>query len=185
MEQENRYRPKYGPPARYADVDLAKIDPKLQEYAKSIKLNGEGRFIFGPVGTGKTFALHAIAKYIVEERGGPARVWNFTDALRDIKDDWDRHWTDKKHTAETLREYKGILMLDDIGAEKATEWVVETLYGIINWRYERRMPIVLTSNVGLDKISEAYGDRIASRIVEMVGGKAGIIHIGGEDRRVK
>lgn len=186
MPPQNKYRA----PERYSHARLAdehgkgQTDPRLAEYAEKVKIPGASLFITGPVGTGKTYGLHAMARHIVEARGGAARVFNFPDALRDIKEDFDRHWTEKHHVAETMRDYRGILMIDDIGAEKQSDWVVETLYGIINHRYERVLPTVITSNVGVDKIGEAYGDRIASRLVEMVGGEKGIIILAGEDRRM-
>lgn len=174
----------YKTPPRYAQVKAADLDARTGKYAREVKMPGSSLFIYGPVGTGKTHTMHAMAKLIVEERNGYARVINFADALREIKADWDRHWTDRRHMDETMREYQGVLMLDDVGAEKPSEWAIEVLYGVINWRYERGLPTVISSNIDLEGIGTAYGDRIASRIVEMCGGTEGIVQLSGKDRRM-
>lgn len=173
----------YALPPRYGDADLKKIDARLAKYAREVKLTGQSLFVWGSVGTGKTFALYAMAKHIVEDRNGPARVYNFAEVIRDTKDDFDRPYGEKNKSAEKLRTFEGIVMIDDVGAEKPTEWVIETMYAIVNWRYERKLPTVITSNCSLPEIGQMYGDRIASRIVEMCGGSDGIVKLTGEDRR--
>lgn len=65
-----------------------------------------------------------------------------------------------------LQKYQYIV-LDDLGVEKPTDWVLETLYVIINERYERNKHVIITSNKNLREIAETVGDRIASRLAEM------------------
>lgn len=72
------------------------------------------------------------------------------------------------------------LVLDDLGAEKASEWVLQMLYIIIDRRYRDFKKTIITSNLSLDEISERLGDRIASRIA----GMCTIVRMDGEDRRV-
>ena len=74
-----------------------------------------------------------------------------------------------------------LLILDDIGAEKPSEWVQETLFILVNYRYEQMLPTIFTSNCGLDELEERIGKRIVSRMVEMCR----CISMDGEDWRLK
>jgi DNA replication protein DnaC len=60
-----------------------------------------------------------------------------------------------------------LLALDDLGAEKSTEWVEQTLYRIIDGRYARMKPMVITSNLTPKELDAAFGARIADRITHM------------------
>ena len=75
-----------------------------------------------------------------------------------------------------------LLVLDDLGKEKPSEWVEETLYEIINARYVRRLPVIITTNVGLKAVETRYpwnGEAIVSRLFEMCAG----VKVGGDDWR--
>lgn len=72
-------------------------------------------------------------------------------------------------------------MLDDIGAEKPTEWVRETLFSLIDFRYQNNKPIIFTSNFHLSNLENKLGKPIISRIVEMCR----VIKLDGEDFRLK
>jgi len=74
----------------------------------------------------------------------------------------------------------GILMLDDIGSEKPTEWVLQTLYLIIDHRYREMKETYITSNLSLDELSNRLSDRIASRIA----GMCKIMKLKGKDKRI-
>ena len=73
-----------------------------------------------------------------------------------------------------------LLHLDDLGAEKRTEWVLEQLYSIVNERWQNERSIVVTTNLGLDELRDQIGLRTVSRI-EGVCGPA--IPIMGRDLR--
>ncbi len=74
-----------------------------------------------------------------------------------------------------------ILVIDDLGAEKTTDWVLQTLYTLINERYSRELRTIITSNLGLQELGEKLGDRISSRISEMCEVRV----LKGNDRRLK
>ena len=77
-------------------------------------------------------------------------------------------------------EHHGLLFLDDLGAENATDFVRDTLYLIINRRYEGKLPVIITSNLDLGELSDSVGDRIASRIA----GMCDMVELEGGDRRL-
>ena len=75
-----------------------------------------------------------------------------------------------------------ILHIDDLGAEKQTEWVLEQLYALINERYERRSPIVVTTNLSQEQLEQQIGERTVSRLIEICGEA---LPLWGDDARQK
>ena len=94
--------------------------------------------------------------------------------------DFDRPWNMKLKEEEKIMDFKGLLFIDDIGAEKMTEWVAETFYLILNYRYNEMLPTIFTSNLSPSELAERIGDRIVSRII----GSSDVIKLDGEDRRL-
>jgi DNA replication protein DnaC len=74
-----------------------------------------------------------------------------------------------------------LLVLDDLGVEKTTDWALQTLYVILNNRYTNYRQTIITSNLTLEEIGNKLGDRIASRIA----GMCSIIQMKGKDKRIK
>jgi DNA replication protein DnaC len=60
-----------------------------------------------------------------------------------------------------------LLHLDDLGAERRTEWVLEQLYSIVNERWQDQRSIIVTTNLGLDQLREQLGARTVSRLLEI------------------
>ena len=83
--------------------------------------------------------------------------------------------------AEEVANSFGVLIIDDLGANKATEWVRQITYYIINEREQRMLPIVITSNFSLEEIAEQIDSRISSRIAGMCKS----IKLSGKDRRLE
>jgi len=110
-----------------------------------------------------------------------ASFFSVNNILRREKQDFD---LSPEYKVGLVNEILGdcrLLFLDDLGAEKVTDWALETLFTLINDRYERMLPTVYTSNLDPRQLSENLGDRIASRIV----GSCVLINLGSEDRRVE
>jgi hypothetical protein len=70
------------------------------------------------------------------------------------------------------------LALDDVGAEKPSEWVCDVLFQIIDDRYSLMLPTIFTSNLSLDQLSDRLSERIADRILEMCRGNVIQITVG-------
>lgn len=168
-------------PERFLTALPGDLPPKIAEWTR----NGDrrdGLYVFGGVGTGKTHALYALAK-LLRANGVEARVRNIPDWLDYLRSKFD----DKRAERGIEDELRGdcVLLLDDLGSEKQTEWTTEIMYRLVNGRYEQARPTIFSSNLSLSEVSKRYGDRITSRIVQMVGGSKGIIKTDGEDRRLK
>lgn len=147
-------------------------------------------FITGPPGVGKT---HLAVGYLREEllqRGEDAgrfvRCVDFFKEMRATFGD-SRGPQIQENEQEVLDRYGrqvALLILDDLGTEKSSDWVQQSLYDLIDSRYARLLPTVITSNLSLDQIAVHYpnhGDRLASRIA----GLGEELEIKGRDRRLE
>lgn len=137
---------------------------------------GPSLLLLGPTGTGKTFqaygALRALAETGVQVR------WVFTTAADAYARLRPRHRVDAEDEFERLAGVP-LLVLDDLGAAKASEWTEEVNYRLINSRYEHERATLITSNVAAPHLGAALGDRVTSRLVEMAN-RASLL---GDDRR--
>lgn len=166
-------------PARYKDAEWSHVPKDIQTFVENIRETRKGLYIHGDVGTGKTHIAYAIQKKL-DEMKLTNRFHNTTELIFDIKRDFDRDIYSKRRWDEVLTEYKGVIILDDIGAERITDYVAEVFYLIINNRYTKMLPIIFTSNLSIAELAERVGDRTASRIVELCD----VVHLKGEDRRL-
>jgi len=134
----------------------------------------------GEPGTGKTHLAAAIA--INQVKLNRAVIFGTVPTiLGRIKATFDDN---RASEAEVKRIIMGcsLLVLDDLGKEKPSEWVEEVLYEIINARYVKKLPVIITTNVGLKAVEARYawnGKAITSRLFEMCTGA----NVGGEDYR--
>lgn len=161
----------------------------LNDFMKSIEERveaGEGLYIWSEgVGNGKTSWACKIMSYYfrkiafksgLENEGLYIYLPMFLDDLRMSYDGEPE--ADFLELLDMLRNCK-LLIVDDIGAEKSSEWVNERLLSIINNRVMRGLSTIYTSNMSLDDLGERMGDRIRSRI----RGSTTEIHLVGKDRR--
>jgi DNA replication protein DnaC len=156
------------------ELQSVKIVPNEEDI--NTLVSGKGLFLHGDVGTGKTLYACAIALEIIRRgfiypdypqfhRCQFVRTGNL---LQEIKSSFDRQ-EGQPFTEQILRRYSTIdlLIIDDIGIEQVTEWVLLIFQTVINDRYENVLPTIITSNLGLNELSKKLDARIASRIYEM------------------
>lgn len=173
-------------PARYQDASWEQVPANLKAMVEKIRETRRGIYLHGEVGTGKTHVAYGIYKHLQtpQDQGGmglKAQILNTTELMFDIRKDFDRSAYDKQRWDERLRDYRGVLILDDIGAERLTDFVAETFYFIINSRYNEMLPTIFTSNLPIGELADRIGDRAASRIIELCD----IVKLEGEDRRLQ
>jgi DNA replication protein DnaC len=107
---------------------------------------GRGLWFDGPVGTGKTSLAILVAK-AAKDAGRSYAVYPVPRLLAEIKRTFDRDASDSYLGFFRRLCTVDLLVLDDLGAEKQTEWVLEQLYSIVNERWQDRRSIVVTTNV--------------------------------------
>jgi len=183
----------YGIPPRHASAHLVDFDFDVD------MMSEDGLFITGPVGTGKTHLLSAIANYCLDEflaglgcyhnsSDGSVPYPNqpifttFPEFLFEIKRSYNKESTGPSED-EIIKKYSEceILLLDDLGAEKATEWSSQILFLLMDRRYSNIKKTYISSNLSLKEISNHIDDRIASRISQMCDVKK----LTGKDRRME
>ena len=168
-------------PARYKNVKYEDVREDIRTLFENMKESRKGIYIWGGIGSGKTHTLYALKGKTPEIHKAVSMIKNTTELLRDIRTDFDKPNEEKKREEDIVMDFKGILFVDDIGAEKMTDWVAETFYMIFNRRYNEMRTTIFTSNLSPSELSEKIGDRIVSRIV----GSCDVIKLDGEDRRVE
>ena len=167
-------------PKRYADVKYEDVRQDIKASFESMKDTRRGIYIHGEVGTGKTHIMYALLKETEIKHKVVTLAKNTVELLRSIQSDFSRPWDQKMKEEDHVRDFKGLLFLDDVGVEKSTEWTLETFYLILNARYNDVLPTIFTSNLSPANLSEKWGDRIASRII----GSCDVFRLEGEDRRL-
>lgn len=171
-------------PERYKQAKWDDVPPKIRQAFDVMIGGGKGIYIYGEVGSGKTHICYAIKHHFENEAEWKyLRIWNVVDLIHQIRADFDRPHMEKKQPEVDLTDPNDnkILILDDIGAEKVSEFVAETLYYIINHRYVNMLPTIFTSNYDMQSLADRIGERSASRIVEMCD----VYKLTGGDRRIK
>ena len=130
--------------------------------------------ILGPVGTGKTHAAIGAARalHFTGKRIAFWPVVELLDALRPGASELGAR------DPATARE-SAILILDDLGAERPTDWTAERLYALVNRRWLEELPIIVTSNLEPEDLRAAVGDRLYSRLAH----DAVAVRFSGGDRR--
>lgn len=125
----------------------------------------------GPSGCGKTHLAVGIMRAMVQDgslgyAGG--RFITASELLMEIRGTYNGDkWVNESDLVECFGNVD-LLVLDDLGAEKATEWAIATLYLIIDRRYREMKPTIVTTNLSVDDIATYLSPRIASRLA---GGK--------------
>ena len=144
-----------------------------REFVNSFKdrlAAGEGFVFIGEYGNGKSHLAAATVHELIN-RGFTASYQVTPELLKRVRATFNGSGQ-RETEAGILEVLQGVkcLVLDDLGAQKQTEWAEEFLYTVIDHRYRRRLPTIITSNCsGVDgekSLTEALGGRAVDRILE-------------------
>jgi DNA replication protein DnaC len=177
-------------PRRYRDAafdryPVTDMEPRVVSATRAFALHidehlnaGRGLWFMGPVGTGKTTLAMLVAKTALEA-GRSVAIYSLPRLLNEIR---DTHRAERSHV-DLLDRLAAVdlLHIDDVGAERTTDWVLEELYSIVNARYEEQRSMVITTNI-LDReaLCEQITERTVSRLTEMCDE----LPLLGDDRRM-
>jgi DNA replication protein DnaC len=143
---------------------------------------GRGLIITGPVGVGKSHLAAAAVNELIP-RGVSAVFQNVPELLARFKATYRQGAGEKESDLLRGLEEADLVVLDDLGAEKVTEWTESMLYQVIDARYRQKRPVVVTSNLRVygpaDTLEAAIGTRSLDRLVEV----SDLVGLKGESYR--
>lgn len=164
-----------------ADGSNDKLMSAAQRYVDNFdefRKSGKGLLLFGTVGTGKTYAAACIANALID-KGYPVLMTNFARIANTVGGMWEG----KQQYYDSLNKYP-LLILDDLAAERKTEYMSEIVFNVIDSRYRANLPLIVTTNLTSEELkhpSDISYQRTFSRLLEMCLP----IKVEGKDKRLE
>ena len=142
---------------------------------------GRGLWLMGDTGTGKTTLAMLVSKAALQANRSVA-IYSLPKLLARIRRTYDSEPGGDSYLAffERLTSVD-LLHIDDLGAEKRSDWVLEQLYALVNERYEAQRSMLVTTNLDQQELEEQIGPRTVSRLVEICGEP---LPLFGSDNRI-
>ncbi|ANZ14878.1 ATP-binding protein [Streptomyces noursei] len=144
------------------DVAQQAVAPSLG--ARRQVTTGPSLLMAGVVGAGKTHQAYGAVRQLVES--GVGVRWRATTAADLYADLRPRPGVDSERELAAVSRCP-LLIIDDLGAAKASEWVEEVTYRLINRRYNHMLPTLVTTNLAIKDLRAYLGDRVTSRLAQM------------------
>jgi len=166
-----------------------------KKFVKNFPAQEIGVLFIGPCGVGKTHLSVAIIHELIRKKGARCVFYDFRDLIREIQNSFspDSVLTESDILAPIFRSE--IVVLDELGAKRTTAWVEETIFYVINHRYNHKKTTIFTSNYpdteeredmresfykkGGESLVDRIGVRLRSRVYEMCK----VVDMWGEDYR--
>ena len=144
-------------------------------FAERFPVVDKGLFFLGPPGVGKTHLAVAALREVIGSRGARGYFYKTAELLQKIRNTYNNSVEETEMGILTPIFDADVLVLDDVGLERPTEWVQETLGVLIDKRYSNQKPTILTGNLNddssgkdfVDSVQFRLGPRTRSRLLEM------------------
>ena len=144
------------------DSELIKVGKNYAEHFRDFKKMSKGLLLYGTVGTGKSHVAACIANKLIDN-GYSAYMTNFATIANELQGTFE-----KQEYIDSLNRYD-LLILDDLGIERKTEFMQEQVFNVIDSRYRSGLPFIITTNLTpeeLKKTNDIGNARIYDRILE-------------------
>ncbi len=158
---------------------------------------GRGLLLTGSIGVGKTHLAVGILQALVAERGATGLFYDYRDLLKQVQNSYNRQVSATELEILAPVFEAEVLVLDELGASKPTDWVWDTVAHILNTRYNDRRTTIITTNyanagpLGIESgprgvmREETLGDRIGERMRSRLQEMCVVVEMQGEDFRQK
>jgi DNA replication protein DnaC len=167
-----------------ASMGLAHVTARRFVEGYPVETDGKGLLITGSIGVGKTHLAVGLLLALVEERGAQALFYDYRELLKQIQHSYNPQVNSTELDVLKPVFEAEVLVLDELGAQKPTDWVWDTVALILNTRYNDKRTTIITTNyadlppagVGLSSTQKAVreetlgdriGERMRSRLAEM------------------
>ncbi|MFI1592318.1 ATP-binding protein [Streptomyces halstedii] len=144
--------------------DVAEVAVAPSPGARRQVTTGPSLLMAGVVGAGKTHQAYGAVRLLVQS--GIGVRWRATTAADLYADLRPRPGVDSERQLAAVSRVP-LLIIDDLGAAKASEWVEEVTYRLINRRYNHMLPTLVTTNLAIKDLKAYLGDRVTSRLAQM------------------
>ena len=163
--------------AKAEDTPVIRMAQNYVKNWKRVKAENLGLLFWGDVGTGKSYAAACIANALLEMRI-PVLMTNFSKMLNQM----GGLYSEERFSYISSLSGFSLLIIDDLGIERSTDYAKEQVYSIIDERYKSGLPVIVTTNLTIEDLRcpmQLADARIYSRILEMCT----LVHVAGSDRR--
>lgn len=160
------------------ETEIIRWAKRYVQHWKQVREQNLGLLLWGDVGTGKSFVSACIANALLEE-AVPVLMTNFSKILNQM----GGLYSEERHQYIASFSQYPLLIIDDLGIERSTEYAKEQVYAVLDERYKANLPLITTTNLTIQEIrnpENVMDARIYSRILEMCTP----LHVGGGDRRL-
>ena len=161
------------------DRKNAKLSDAMQRYARDFKdymREGKGLLLYGPVGTGKSYFAACIANRLIDE-GYAVKMTNFAELINEIQSTYEG----KQAIINGINRYP-LVIIDDLGAERQSEFAQEIVFNLIDGRKRMGLPLIVTTNLTAEEIKKPQDVRYA-RIYDRVLEMCFPVEVAGTSRR--
>lgn len=190
IEEPEKIDPIYNKiPEKYRDVEITdfqivqenkRMIMAMQRYVNDFEKNKNISILLtGKVGTGKTAICYWTLKQLLK-KGYKAELITINNIFSNIKSTYNPTAIDTEKSYIDKLTRLDLLIIDDIGTEKMSDWSYPILYQIINSRYENLKATIFNSNIEVKEFYKYWDERFVSRIIEMVKGN---FHLKNKDWR--
>lgn len=199
-------------PERYLHCTLEDYEPNYQGQNRSLsgalvqarnfvrgyplETGGNGLLLTGSIGVGKTHLAVGVLQALISDRGAKGLFWDYRDLLKTVQHSYNPTVATTEHDVLRPVFEAEVLVLDELGANRPTEWVWDTVAHILNTRYNDRRTTIITTNyanlppgatlangaraaVREETLGDRIGERMRSRLQEMCV----TVEMTGEDFR--
>ena len=186
------FEPGYG----QADQSLAAAYLMARQFVSGYPVTTEGRglLLTGSVGVGKTHLAVGIVQALITEKGVQALFCDYRELLKRIQESYNPQVANTELQILTPIFEAEVLILDELGAQKPTDWVWDTVALILNTRYNDKRTTLITTNYpnaaaalarSSDKVirEETLGDRIGERMRSRLAEMCVEVEMRGNDLR--